>query len=310
MVIIILDLSRHIMHGMAGHAGGHVWVLASNWSAYLPFYGTWPTDSVRLNPVFTLDVTRGWDKANGANRYISDVGAFKLRPLFIAGCSVTSGSLILAFIAERWLRHTGRLARNTAASQKILSVLSTIAAAAGFAGLILLSIFDTFHHPRMHDGFLGLFILGHAVSAIFLCAEYQRLGIHYRQHRVLRISFWMKLFFIIVEVSLAIVFGVTQKYHKSNIAAIVEWVISLIFAFYILSFVVDLLPSVRTKTHTPQGWKETVAQHETGMSQPNDYGVPLTHDSAGPNQGDYRGHPAADPNVTNGHAYVPPSRNF
>lgn len=46
--------------------------------------------------------------------------------------------------------------------------------------------------------------IGYIISAIFICAEYQRLGIHYREHRILRISFWIKLAFIIVEIALAI----------------------------------------------------------------------------------------------------------
>lgn len=45
---------------------------------------------------------------------------------------------------------------------------------------------------------------GYVVSAIFICIEYQRLGIKYRQHRILRMSFWVKLAFIIIEVALAI----------------------------------------------------------------------------------------------------------
>jgi hypothetical protein len=44
---------------------------------------------------------------------------------------------------------------------------------------------------------LGVFIIGYIVSAIFTCWGYQRLGIHYRQHSILRISFWVKLAFII-----------------------------------------------------------------------------------------------------------------
>lgn len=52
--------------------------------------------------------------------------------------------------------------------------------------LILLSIFDTVSHPELHDGFLLLFVAGYVISVIFICAEYQRLGIHFRQHRVLR----------------------------------------------------------------------------------------------------------------------------
>lgn len=46
--------------------------------------------------------------------------------------------------------------------------------------------------------------IGYIISAIFACAEYQRLGIHFRQYRVLRASFWIKLAFIFVEIALAI----------------------------------------------------------------------------------------------------------
>ena len=45
---------------------------------------------------------------------------------------------------------------------------------------------------------------GYVVSAIFVCIEYQRLGIKYRQHSILRTSFWIKLTFIFVEVALAV----------------------------------------------------------------------------------------------------------
>jgi uncharacterized membrane protein YbhN (UPF0104 family) len=110
----------------------------------------------------------------------------------------------LSFIAERWLRHTGRLAHNTSTAQKVLSFFTIIFAIVGAAGLILLSIFDTLRHPKLHDVFLVLFIGGYIVSAIFICWEYQRLGIHYRQFRILRASFWVKLAFIIVECGLAI----------------------------------------------------------------------------------------------------------
>jgi len=67
--------------------------------------------------------------------------------------------LDLSFAAERWLRHTGRLARNSGVAEKVLSALSIVFAIAGTCGLILLSIFDTLRYPRLHDGFLLLFML-------------------------------------------------------------------------------------------------------------------------------------------------------
>ena len=211
--------------------------------------------------------------------YISDVGAFRLKPLFITGGWITVVLLDLGFLAERWLRHNGRLAPNTSKTQKVLSFASIICAIAGACGLGLLTIFDTYHHDHLHDGLLLLFIAGYVISAIFICAEYQRLGIHYRNHCVLRMSFWFKLAFIIIEVILAIVFAVTTWGTHQNIAAGVEWTIAFIFTFYVLSFVLDLLPSVQTSKHVPQGVKEAEKRLEEGGHHQYDPEYPQSPES-------------------------------
>ena len=198
--------------------------------------------------------------------YISDVGATQLKPLFITGACVTTVFLDLSFAADRWLRHKGVLAHNITLAEKVLSGIAIIFAIAGTAGLILLSCFDTAHFPRLHDGFLALFIAGYVLSAIFVCAEYQRLGRQYRQRpgRVLRVSFWVKLAFIIIEVALAIVFGVSQEKGNRNLAAIVEWVIALIFTFWVLSFLIDLLPAVRSSRDNHRGAGVEMGQGTSG----------------------------------------------
>lgn len=197
--------------------------------------------------------------------YISDIGATFLKPLFIAGSATMVVVFDLAFISERWLRHNARLTPNYSKREAFLSVCAILAAIVGAAGLILLTIFDTRHYPRAHNALLAVFMyvhaflgyfsladqscsLGYVVSAIFICAEYQRLGIHYREHRILRISFWIKLFFILLEVALAIVFGVTQAYGKWNVAAVVEWIVSLIYIIFVLSFIIDFLPATHTRS--------------------------------------------------------------
>jgi hypothetical protein len=109
--------------------------------------------------------------------YISDVGAAELKPLFIAGCVITTVFLDLSFAADRWLRHRGRLVPNATTAEKVLSGLTIAFAIVGTAGLILLSIFDTVRHEMLHRIFLLLFIAGYVLSAVFICAEYQRLGI-------------------------------------------------------------------------------------------------------------------------------------
>ncbi|KAK2768845.1 hypothetical protein FQN54_000705 [Arachnomyces sp. PD_36] len=203
--------------------------------------------------------------------FISDIGATYLKPLFIAGSAVTTVSFDLAFIAERWLRHVGRLAPNKSWTDKIFAIISIFFAICGAAGLILLSIFDTVRYPRRHNGFLVMFIGGYLLSAVFVCAEYQRLGVHYREHRILRASFWIKLFFIIIEVALAIGFGVTSRNSQRNVAAVLEWVIALIFTFYVLSFIIDLLPSTRV----PRGGAVRTSQHQAEMGMAN--GTSVTH---------------------------------
>ena len=145
-----------------------------------------------------------------------------------------------------------------------------------------------------------------------ICLEYLRLGIFYRsQHRVLIAAFVIKLAFIIVEGALAIGFGVCSKSLKGkrDTAAILEWskflsfellhicpvlicllAIAFIFTGYILSFVVDLLPSVRTRRHVPQGEKHIeLAQGRNDQASDVVIEEPLTMDSTGPSAGYYRG---------------------
>ncbi|RDW56371.1 hypothetical protein BP5796_13246 [Coleophoma crateriformis] len=179
--------------------------------------------------------------------HISDVGAFTMKPLFIAGSVVTTVFLDLAFASERWLRHKGRLARNTTKKEKVLSILSICFAVMGTAGLILLSIFDSYRHGNVHNICLALFMAGYIISAICLCWSYQILGSRYREQPILRMSFWLKLGFIVVEVILAIAFGVCLVQNIYNAGSVLEWTISFVFTFYIASFVVDLRPAIKTR---------------------------------------------------------------
>ncbi|ORY72004.1 Frag1/DRAM/Sfk1 family protein [Pseudomassariella vexata] len=186
-------------------------------------------------------------QGNQSIAYISDVGAQKLKPLFVVGCVITTVFLDLSFGFDRWLRHKGRLVPNTTRGEKILSVLVIVFAAIGTIGLCFLSGFDTARHPMLHNVFLLLFIVGYLGSAIFICWEYQRLGIKHREHRVLRISFWIKLVFVVVELLLAIAFIATNFLKMYNTAAILEWTIAFVFSFYVFSFYVDLYPAVATR---------------------------------------------------------------
>ncbi|KAK4104858.1 hypothetical protein N658DRAFT_504402 [Parathielavia hyrcaniae] len=206
--------------------------------------------------------------------YISDVGASDLQPLFIAGCVLTTVLLDFSLGADRWLRHRGRLAPNTTRGEKVLSVLTILFALLGTVGLILLSIFDTARYPRRHNIFLLLFIVGYILSAVFICWEYQRLGIRHRSIRILACSFWIKLIFIILEILLAVAFIVLTNTQNYNPGAILEWIVAFVFSAYIFSFYIDLYPAAATKKQLGRGrekprpgWEAAAEMESAGSGQ-------------------------------------------
>lgn len=194
--------------------------------------------------------------------YISDVGATSLKPFFIAGCTLTTVFHILSLISEIWLRYTGRLTRNTSLGQKVIVWLSLLFAINGSAGLILLSIFDTLRHERLHNIFLALFIVGFILSAVLVSWEYQRLGMHFREQRILRCSFWIKLGFILISLGLVIPFATLNFKNLFDAAAIVEWIIGIVFSLYVFSFVIDLFPAIKDRRRNSDG---SSAPLETGI---------------------------------------------
>ncbi|EPS43065.1 hypothetical protein H072_2869 [Dactylellina haptotyla CBS 200.50] len=180
--------------------------------------------------------------------YISDVGADFLKPLFIAGSVVTSICFVLSLFGGRWLRHRGRILPNTSWAQRIFSIIAIFGAVVGSAGLILLSIFDTKRYTTLHRVFLAVFCGGVLVSALGTVLEYWRLERNHRWSKAITYSFWIKAVFFVVELGLAIAFGVCLTKEINNAGAIIEWVTALVFTGYLLSFLFDLLPAARSRT--------------------------------------------------------------
>lgn len=90
--------------------------------------------------------------------FISDIGAQRLKPLFIAGCVITAVFLSASFMSERWLRHSGHLVRNRGKRDKAFAIIAILLSLIGGAALILLSIFDTLRHARIHQILLMAFM--------------------------------------------------------------------------------------------------------------------------------------------------------
>lgn len=99
------------------------------------------------------------DATNQHIVYISDIGATSWgKPIFITTSAIMVVTFDLVFITERWLRHKAALAPNHSKKEKIMSALAILFSIVGAAGLILLTIFDTAHYPKVHDSMLGVFM--------------------------------------------------------------------------------------------------------------------------------------------------------
>ncbi|KAK3064020.1 hypothetical protein LTS18_010868 [Coniosporium uncinatum] len=145
--------------------------------------------------------------------------------------------------------------------------------------------------------------------------------------------------FIIIEVALAIAFGVMNRQSHWNRAAILEWIIALVYFFYVLSYFMDFLPATHSKYHQSRennmemAMNEDSAVAETSAAQmdgdggryygngaTNNYGASDGYSNA---NGYTNGHthfgngirnhkvgPEGDTYLPDGHEQVPPSRNF
>jgi len=178
--------------------------------------------------------------------YISDIGAQRLKALFVTGCIVTTLLFNTAIASECHFRRKGSLGQGSGTHSKYTSILSQTFASCGALGLILLSIFDTANHETAHNVFLFIFILGYLASAICYCLIYLRLWRPRRQASDLRTSLAVKVTFTVLEALLVVAFASLMD-TKRNAAAAIEWTIAFIFSFYILSFAYDFAPLATRK---------------------------------------------------------------
>ncbi|ESZ98996.1 hypothetical protein SBOR_0654 [Sclerotinia borealis F-4128] len=181
--------------------------------------------------------------------YVSDIGASKeMQPVFIIGCVLTTFLLAGCFIAERALRHQGRLARNTDMTERIVAYLSIVSAGLGSMGLIFLSVFDVWRYRGVHITMVGFFVGGYTISAFFQFWEHYRMGRKYRDtHANLMVSAYTKLVFIAIESILGTAYWYVVIAKNWDAGAVIEWGVSYVFSFYILSYLFDFLPALTTK---------------------------------------------------------------
>ncbi|KAF9533770.1 Frag1/DRAM/Sfk1 family-domain-containing protein [Crepidotus variabilis] len=214
----------------------HVW---------LPILGAFIWFGTLLSMLITWLATGRprYPSQDGSIAYISDVGASYLKPLFIVGCCITAVCFFLSLAVERWLRHAGRLMPNMRTRERVLGSLAVFGAFIGGAGLVLLSIFDTARYTKAHRVFLLVFMLGVALSAIFTVLEYRWISKAYKDIEHLKKAYILKMVIASILILLAVGFAIalfSKSSSATNAGAILEWIISFGFTFYLLTFYLDL----------------------------------------------------------------------
>jgi len=178
--------------------------------------------------------------------YISDIAATYLKPLFIVGCVITGLGFFATLLVDSLLRRAGILERTGRRGVRWLSYASIASAFIGALGLILLSGFDVRNWHTEHDSFLAVFMVGVILSAIFTIIEFILFlkSPYVHNTGLLLFSFYGKIVVFVVELALAIAFGICLRSdHLYNTGAIIEWVIAFVFEFYLVTFWMDLHPA-------------------------------------------------------------------
>ncbi|KAK9239995.1 Frag1/DRAM/Sfk1 family-domain-containing protein [Lipomyces kononenkoae] len=235
------------------------------WSTLVALMTIWAASDYRRYPA---------EDAGEHVPYISDIAASGVKPLFIAGDAVQGVLFVLALIAERYLRHKGRLEPNKYKAEKILSALAIIFAAIGQIGLILLSILDTYRHHQAHVICLGIFVVGIGIAAACSFGEYAMLRRNYYEVHWLRFSYKLKLAWFIVALGLAIAFVVLDNMSNPNPGAIVEWTLAYWYGFFSIILTFDLLPASRKSQEREQNGK-----YMLGLARPGSH-TSLTNESS------------------------------
>lgn len=168
--------------------------------------------------------------------FISDIGATSVKPLFVTGATITAVFFFLSLLS---LRRNKALPRRR---ERIFDRLALLFGLLGCVSLTLLTVFDTARHHYLHLVFLLLYMLSIIISALFTTLEYYSLGKIFRTHLELRYSYIAKASLLTLEGSFSIGFAICAALKRETAGAVLEWIISFVFTFYLITFYFDLRP--------------------------------------------------------------------
>lgn len=219
-------------------------------------FACWTTAIVGLLVIWAVrDRFVQYEASEASVVFISDVGASH-KTFFIIFCCLTSAFYILTTLAERHLRHTRKIPGSVRKKQTILDICSVVCAVIGSAALILLSIFDAFHHSNVHWSMTLIFVVFVALSVLFQVLQVFSLSHDYDRLATLKVIAIVKSLILGLAIAGAIAFVVCygvcrgDAYPGNNrcdrivsAAAVCEWAIAFLLDIFFLTYLVDLWPA-------------------------------------------------------------------
>lgn len=183
-------------------------------------------------------------QVNPVVAFISDIGAFRLQPLFITGGIITSLTLTATIISVHLARRQRRLSTQKARDEqpryeKWVSIAACVFEVAACPCRICITLFDNYQHPGLHHTFLFLGLAGTALSCI--CTAFVLWSEMWtgpaKGNEFLRRSCVFSNGLLVLEVLLGSTFTglIWTGQHKRG--GVVEWVMAFIFTFYFWAFV-------------------------------------------------------------------------
>jgi hypothetical protein len=96
--------------------------------------------------------------------FVSDIGAFTLKPLFCLGGILTALSYIATITSAHYARYSPKL--YNLPGNKAVSLLAVVASVASGTALVCLSVLDTYRYHERHSVLLKVCFGGLGISAV------------------------------------------------------------------------------------------------------------------------------------------------
>lgn len=183
-------------------------------------------------------------QSNPSVAFISDIGAFRLQPLFITGGVIASLTLTGTIISVHLARRERILSTQIPGDEqprheKWFSILACVFDIAACPCRICITFLDNHGHPSLHRTFLFLGLAGTAMScictAVVLWSEMWTGPA--KRNDLLRRSCVLSNSLLVLEILLGSTFTGLLWTGQFKSAGFVEWIMAFFFTFYFWAFI-------------------------------------------------------------------------